>query len=238
MSHSSEHDTAAFQIGMFIFDNMTNLDFVGPCDIFARIRQAKVTIVGKTDQAVTTDSGCKVLPELAMENAPQFDLLFIGGGPGTTTLMEDEEVLNFFCKQAPQAQWITSVCTGALVLGAAGLLRGYQATTHWTALDILCELGAEPVRERVVVDRNRITGGGVTAGIDFGLSLVAKLWGEEQAQLIQLGNEYNPQPPFNSGSPDTAPEIVTRRFREVSAKQTDARLAAAIRMASKFEPTT
>lgn len=234
MTTAAEHNTSPFNIGMFIFDKMTNLDFVGPADIFARIQQAKVTVIGKTTQAVTTDSGCRVIPELALSDAPQFDLLFIGGGPGTTVLMEDEEVLDFFRRQAPNAKWITSVCTGALVLGAAGLLRGYKAATHWTAMDILPVLGAEPVYERVVIDRNRATGGGVTAGIDFGLTLVARLWGEERAQLIQLGTEYNPHPPFNSGSPATAPENVIKQFRAVSANTHAARLAAAIRAAAKL----
>jgi cyclohexyl-isocyanide hydratase len=148
--------------------------------------------------------------------------------------MEDSAVLAFLRDRAPAAQWITSVCTGALVLGAAGLLRGYRAATHWSAMDILPVLGAEPVDERVVIDRNRITGGGVTAGIDFGLTVVGRLFGDDMAQLIQLGQEYNPQPPFNAGSPRTAPAAVVERYRTLTAKQTEDRRAAAVRAARTF----
>jgi cyclohexyl-isocyanide hydratase len=223
-----------FQIGMIIFDGMTNLDFVGPCDVLARVNAAKVNVLAKTRNHVVTDAGGKVLPDMTLAEAPELDMLFVGGGPGSTALMDDPEVMAFLQTRAPRAQWVTSVCTGALVLGAAGLLRGYKAATHWAAMEVLPSLGAIPVHERVVIDRNRITGGGVTAGIDFGLTVVAKLWGQPMAEMIQLGQEYNPQPPFNSGSPETAsPELVTH-FRGMWAKQTADRMAAAKRASAKF----
>lgn len=223
-----------FQIGMIIFDKMTNLDFVGPNDIFARNPEATINTLAKTTAPITTDANTRVIPDLALADAPDLDMIFIGGGPGTTALMQDEEVLAFLEERGPKAQWITSVCTGSLVLGAAGLLRGYKAATHWTAMDLLPILGAEPVYERVVIDRNRVTGGGVTAGIDFGLTLVAHLWGKERAQLIQLGTEYNPAPPFPGGSPDTSPPEIVETFRKRTAGMSAAREEAARKMAARF----
>lgn len=226
-------DQKPFTIGMVAFDMMTNLDFVGPFDILSRVRAARTIVLGKSLDPITTDSKYRMLPEMRLADAPELDMLFVPGGPGTTKLMEDAEMLGFLRDRAPRAQWVTSVCTGALVLGAAGLLRGYRAATHWTAMDILPVLGAIPVNERVVVDRNRMTGGGVTAGIDFGLTLIARIWGEDQAKLIQMANEYNPQPPFDAGHPDRAPEVAAR-FREVSKGLTAARMEAAKRMAATF----
>jgi len=194
-----------FTIGMIIFDDMTNLDFAGPADMFARVRDAHTIVLSKTSAPVRTDSGGRVLADMTLAEAPDIDLLFIGGGPGTLALMDDAETLDFLRERAPRAQWITSVCTGALVLGAAGLLRGYKAATHWNAMDVLPLLGAEPMHQRVVIDRNRITGGGVTAGIDFALVVAAELAGEAFAQSLQLGIEYAPAPPFNAGRPETAP---------------------------------
>lgn len=223
-----------FQIGMLVFDGMTYLDLAGPQDAFTKLRPGKVHSIGKTRDVVTSDTGIRVLPDLALNEAPELDLLFVGGGQGIAALMEDAAVLDFLVKRAPRAKWITSVCTGALVLGAAGLLRGYKAATHWTAMDILPLLGADPVHERVVIDRNRITGGGVTAGIDFGLVVLEQIGGRELAQLVQLGSEYDPRPPFNSGSPRTASPALVERFRSVSARSTMERMAAARRAASRF----
>jgi len=223
-----------FQIGMIIFDRMTNIDFVGPCDVLARVSGTKVHVLAKTRDPITTDAGHRILADMTLQDAPELDMLFIGGGPGVTALMDDVEVLHFLTTRAPRAKYVTSVCTGALVLGAAGLLRGYRATTHWAAMEVLSLVGAIPVAERVVVDRNRITGGGVTAGIDFGLIIVKTLWGESMAQLIQLGQEYDPHPPFSAGSPRTAPPEIVERFRQLSAKQTAERMAAGRRAAARF----
>lgn len=233
MPSHSEREGCDFQIGMIIFDGMTNLDFVGPADAFARMPDTRISVLAKSLDPVVTDSGCRVVPDTALDDAPSYDLLFIGGGPGTTTLMEDEQVLEFLISRAPDAAWVTSVCTGALVLGAAGLLRGYKAATHWTVMDLLPLFGAEPVDQRVVIDRNRITGGGVTAGIDFGLTIINHLHGPDLAQLVQLGMEYNPQPPFQSGSPASAPAEVVERFRGLSSGLTARRREAAQRLAAK-----
>lgn len=222
-----------FTIGMIAFDGMTNLDFVGPFDILSRVRGARAIVLARSLDPVTTDSGYRLLPELAFADAPELDMLFVPGGPGSTGLIDDAEMLAFLRERGPRAQWITSVCTGALVLGAAGLLDGYKAATHWSAMHILPVLGAAPVDQRVVIDRNRVTGGGVTAGIDFALTLIARLWGEDQARLIQLGNEYNPQPPFDAGHPDRAPDVAAR-YRELTRGMTDARLEAARRAARKL----
>jgi cyclohexyl-isocyanide hydratase len=226
-------DNAKFQIGMIIFDQMTNLDFVGPCDAFARIRQANVTVLGKTLAPITTDAKHRVLADATLADAPELDMLFVPGGPGTTAMMEDPEVLAFLRARAPRAQWVTSVCTGALVLGAAGLLKGYQAATHWASMELLEQFGATPVSQRVVIDRNRVTGGGVTAGIDFALTLIARLWGEETAKTVQLGMEYNPKPPFDAGEPDRVPEIAAHYLDLIKPMQ-NARVAAVKRAAARL----
>jgi cyclohexyl-isocyanide hydratase len=155
-----------------------------------------------------------ITPTITTANCPQLDVICVPGGAGTDDMVNDEEMLAFLRKQATGAKFITSVCTGSLVLGAAGLLRGYKATTHWSAIDYLAPFGAVPTSTRVCVDRNRITGGGVTAGIDFALTLVSLLVDRPTAEMIQLRLEYNPAPPFNSGSPDTAPPEILARMKE------------------------
>ena len=222
-----------FEIGMLVFDQMTNLDFAGPSDALARVKAARVNVIGKTRGPVSTDWGLRILADQALDEAPQLDMIFVPGGIGTTRLMEDPQVLDFLVRQAKGAQWITSVCTGALVLGAAGLLNGYKAATHWAAMGELPIFGAEPVHQRVVIDRNRITGGGVTAGLDFALTLIAKLWGEDQAKLIQLGQEYDPDPPFRAGSPTLAPDVAAR-FAALTREGKAERRAAAIRAAERL----
>lgn len=221
-------------IGMLVFPGMTNLDFVGAHAILSRPPSAKVYIIGKTLDPIPDDAGNRVLADTLFTDAPELDILFVGGGPGTEAMMQDPAILNFFRERAPRARYVTSVCTGSLVLGAAGLLRGYKAASHWTTMDILPILGATPVHERVVIDRNRMTGGGVTAGIDFGLTLVDRVWGREMAETVQLANEYDPQPPFNAGSPRTAPaksvEMVRAMVHDGVANMT----AAAERLAKRF----
>ncbi|MGV3680104.1 MAG: DJ-1/PfpI family protein [Acidovorax sp.] len=224
---------AAFQIGMVVFPGMTSLDFAGPLDVFARLPDTQVHVLAKDLAPVVTDIGFRELPSLRMADAPALDLLFIGGGPGVNALMEDDETLSFFAERAPRARYVTSVCTGALVLGAAGLLRGYRAATHWAAMEVLRHFEAIPVDQRVVVDRNRITGGGVTAGIDFGLTVAAELQGAGLAQAMQLGMEYAPEPPFSTGSPATAPADLVARVRERLSASTAARMAAAERVARR-----
>ncbi len=223
-----------FHIGMFVFPGMTNLDFVGTHGIISRPPSARIHILGKTLDPVPDDAGNRILADTLFTAAPELDMLFVGGGPGTEQMMQDREILAFFRDRAPRARYITSVCTGALVLGAAGLLRGYRAATHWTTMDILPMLGAIPVHERVVIDRDRITGGGVTAGIDFGLAVVDQLWGREMAETIQLANEYDPHPPFNAGSPLTAPARSVEMVRAMVHDGVAAMTSAAARAARGF----
>lgn len=222
-----------FQIGMLIFPDMTNLDFAAPLEVFARMPNTEVHILAKDRSAIKTDVGSFVLPTMAIGEEPPLNLIFVGGGPGINALLEDEEILRFVAEKGLEADWVTSVCTGALVLGAAGLLRGYKAATHWTAMEALRPFGAQPTDKRVVVDRNRITGGGVTAGMDFALTIVALLHGDTVAQSMQLAMEYDPEPPFQSGSPKVAPPAIVERVRTGAAALTADRIAIAERVARK-----
>ncbi len=204
-------------IGFFIFPEMTQLDFTGPYEVFTRLADTIVHVVAKTADPVRTERGLVLVPTVTIDECPPLNVIVVPGGPGTQQLLDDEAVLGFLREQAEQAKYVTSVCTGALVLGAAGLLRGYRATTHWLSLPLLELFGAIPVDERVVVDGNRVTGGGVTAGIDFGLQLAAMMRGDTLAQQIQLQLEYNPAPPFTAGSPATAPQAIVDAARLAAA---------------------
>jgi cyclohexyl-isocyanide hydratase len=192
------------KVGMVLFPNVTQLDLTGPYEVFARLPATTVSLIAAAVTPVRSERGLTIAPDATFESAPELDILCVPGGPGVDAMMEDEELLRFLRARAAGARYVTSVCTGALVLGAAGLLQGYRATTHWLSLDLLPLFGAEPVDERVVVDRNRITGGGVTAGIDFALTVAVEVFGQQTAQEVQLTMEYCPAPPFNSGSPRTA----------------------------------
>lgn len=205
------------RIGMLLFPQLTQLDMTGPYEVLARLPNTTVELVAKTLEPVTTDRGMQILPTTTYADCPPLAIVMVPGGPGQQGLMEDEEALAFLRRQAAQAQFITSVCTGSLVLAAAGLLRGKRATCHWAALEYLALMGAVPVDEKVVVDGNIVTGAGVTSGIDFALQLAAILDGEETAREIQLQIEYDPQPPFNSGSPKTAaPETVAALMKRMA----------------------
>lgn len=214
------------QIGLLLFPNLTQLDLTRPFEVFARTPGAEVHLLWKTLEPVRDDRGMRILPSRTLAETPQLDVICVPGGPGQIDLMLDDEVLDFLRAQAKDARWITSVCTGSLVLGAAGLLKGYKATTHWASHDQLAMFGAEPVQARYVIDRNRATGGGVTAGIDFALKLVAEMLGENVAKGIQLSIEYNPAPPFDAGSPDRAGEAVVGPMRGMMAPMLQKRLAA------------
>jgi cyclohexyl-isocyanide hydratase len=200
-------------IGMLVFPQMTQLDLTGPYEVFANLPGASVRLLWKTLDPVAAATGFRLMPDTTLADCPPLDVICVPGGPGIAALMEDETVLSFLRHQAETARYVTSVCTGALVLGAAGLLRGKRATTHWASLDFLAPLGAIPTEGRVVRDGTLFTGGGVTAGIDFALSLVAELAGPAVAQSIQLGIEYAPAPPFNAGTPETAPPDVLAAAR-------------------------
>jgi cyclohexyl-isocyanide hydratase len=202
------------QIGLVIFPKVTQLDMTGPLQVFAALPGAKLHLIWKRIEPVESDSVLTLTPTTTFADCPQLDVICVPGGAGTNEMVNDEEMLAFLRKQAAGAKYITSVCTGSLVLGAAGLLKGYRAATHWTAMEFLEPFGAIPTQTRVCVDRNRITGGGVTAGIDFALTLVSILVDRKTAETIQLGLEYNPAPPFNAGSPETAPADVLASMKE------------------------
>ena len=196
------------QIGFVIFPKLTQLDFTGPLQVLARLPGATLHVVAKTLQPVASDSVLMLMPTTTFADCPTLDLLCIPGGFGVDQAMEDEETMAFVRRQGAAANYVTSVCTGAFILGAAGLLRGRKATTHWAYHHLLPRVGAIPVKERVVRDGNRFTGGGVTAGIDFALTLMAEIAGPDIAQAVQLSLEYDPHPPFNSGSPRVAQQAV------------------------------
>jgi len=174
------------EIGLLLFPNLTQLDLTGPFETLSRMPGVRVHLVARTLEPVRSDIGLSLLPTVTLQECPDLDVICVPGGPGVNDLILDDEVLAFLRRQGAQARYVTSVCSGALVLGAAGLLRGYRAVTHWGSMGFLEPFGATPVNTRVCVDRNRITGGGVTAGIDFGLYLASVLRGEETAQRIQL----------------------------------------------------
>ena len=214
------------QIGMVLFPELTQLDLTGPFEVFARLPNAEVHLIWKNLEPVRSDVGLCILPTTTFEECPDLDVICIPGGPGMNALLNDEAVLAFVAAQGQGARYVTSVCTGALVLGAAGLLNGYRAATHWASMPFLEKFGATAVDERVCIDRNRITGGGVTAGIDFGLAVAAALSDKVTAQRIQLYMEYAPAPPFDAGSPKTAPAEVVNAFRAFAAPMLETRKSA------------
>jgi cyclohexyl-isocyanide hydratase len=226
--------SAPLQIGLLVFPKVTQLDFTGPLQVFAGLPGAKIHLVWKRIEPVPSDSVLVLTPTITFADCPQLDVICVPGGAGTDDIVNDEETLDFLRAQAANAKYVTSVCTGSMVLGAAGLLQGYNAATHWTAVDYLPLFGATPSRTRVCVDRNRITGGGVTAGIDFALTLVSHLAGRKTAEAIQLGLEYNPAPPFNAGSPDTAPVEVLALAKERIAARGGGRSDAINRAAARL----
>ncbi len=221
-------------IGMLIFDDMTHLDFGGPWEVFWRLPDCEVKVVARSLQPVTAKGGLRTLPSTTIEDAPQLDLIFVPGGQGVLSVMEDRNTLKFLRRQAQQAKYVTSVCTGALVLGAAGLLKGYRATTHWDSINILPVFGVTAVPDRVVTDRNRITAGGVTAGIDFALTITAQLFGANCAKSIQLSMEYNPAPPFSRGHPSIADRTLVDDLKRSRASSQQVRLETASRAAKMY----
>ena len=207
------------EIAMLIYPGMTALDLIGPQQVFGYVMGCKVHMVAKTSEFVTSDTGVSIPPTKTFADCPDpIDILFVpGGGTGTISLMRDKETLAFLTSRAKNAKYVTSVCSGSLVLAAAGLLRGYKATSHWAVRDVLADFGAEVVAKRVVEDRNRITAGGITSGIDFGLHLAKRMRGDEYAQALELTLEYDPQPPFHSGTPETAPPAILEQMKRMYA---------------------
>jgi cyclohexyl-isocyanide hydratase len=222
------------RIGMLIFPRMTQLDMTGPYEVLARLPDTAVELIAHTREPVATDRGLQIVPTTTFAECPTLDVIMVPGGPGQQDLMEDEAALSFLRKQAGGAQFVTSVCTGSLVLAAAGLLKGKRATSHWAAVEHLVHLGATPVREQVVVDGNVVTGAGVTSGIDFALQLAAMLEGEEVARQIQLQIEYEPEPPFDSGSPQKASKETLAAVQARLAKLGEERRAVALRVGRKL----
>jgi cyclohexyl-isocyanide hydratase len=211
-----------YRIGMLAFPAMTQLDMTGPLQVFASLPGAEVRVIWKTLDPIQTQGGLRLLPDTTLDDCPKLDVICVPGGTGVLELMDDEVVLSFLRARAEEAMFVGSICTGSLVLGAAGLLRGRKATTHWAWTDLLVPLGAIPTPGRVVRDAKFFTGGGVTAGIDFALTMVAEIAGREVAESIQLGIEYAPAPPFNAGSPDTArPELVAAVRGRMTALRVD-----------------
>jgi cyclohexyl-isocyanide hydratase len=218
------------QIAFLLFPGLTQLDMTGPAQFLSRMPGAKVDYVWKSLAPVPTDAGFSIVPTATFADIAVADILCVPGGVGVASVMNDTQAMAWIREVGASATWVTSVCTGSLILGAAGLLRGYRATSHWAWHHHLARFGAEPVKARTVVDRNRITGGGVTAGIDFALTLIAAASGEAVARTLQLALEYDPAPPFDCGSPDKAGADTVAMYR--AATQTlfaarEAELAAA-----------
>lgn len=202
------------RFGILVFPNVQQLDLTGPYEVFATAKDAEVHLIWKDREPIVSSTGLTLVPTMTFDECPTLDVLCIPGGGGVNPLLKDEEVLDFVRKQAAEARYVTSVCTGSLVLGAAGLIKGKRATTHWYAHDFLSTLGAEPVDERIVQDGNLFTAGGVTSGIDFGLAVVSEIMGQAEAETVQLALEYAPAPPFDAGTPKGASEAVLAATQE------------------------
>lgn len=220
--------------GFILFPDATQLDLTAPFEVFARCPDVEVHLIWKTPDPVRTDRGMTIVPTTTFAECPSLDLVCVPGGPGQIALMDDEEVLSFLRACGKTCTYITSVCTGSLVLGAAGLLQGYSATCHWAAHDQLALLGAVPVDERVVQDRNRITGAGVTSGLDFALTVAAAIFGKDVAQKIQLQIEYDPQPPFACGSRKTATDDIVESLVSAGQALRERRLTETLAAARKL----
>jgi cyclohexyl-isocyanide hydratase len=193
--------TNPIRLVSLVFPNVTQLDLTGPVQLFSRLPGVTIDLAWRRIEPVPTDAGFSILPTTTFDTAPQADVLMVPGGEGAFELLADPAALEFVRRQAASARFVTSVCTGAFVLGAVGLLRGRRATTHWASHDLLPLVGAIPEHARVVIDGNVVTGGGVTSGIDFALELAAQLLGPQAARRVQLTMEYDPQPPWDAGSP-------------------------------------
>ncbi|TXS54577.1 DJ-1/PfpI family protein [Streptomyces sp. uw30] len=202
------------QIAMVLYDRFTALDIVGPYEALSRIPDAQVDFVAETAGPVRADTGFLALTaDKALTEVPHPDIVVVPGGPGTFDQIENKTLLDWLRTADITSTWTTSVCSGSLLLAAAGLLEGRRATTHWLTLDFLAQYGAEPTGERVVPDGKYLTAAGVSAGIDMGLTLVGKIAGDEHAQAVQLLTEYDPQPPYDAGSPQKAPAHLVEEFR-------------------------
>ena len=227
------HDTH-LQIGSLLFEGVDQIDLTGPFEVLSRLPNSTYRIYGKSTEPVRDLKGLRLTPDAALADAPRLDVLHVPGGFGQEALMEDDEVLGWIASQAAGARCVFSVCTGALLCGAAGLLQGRRATTHWASFHLLPLFGAIPVNQRVVVDGNWVFAAGVTAGIDGALRVAAELRGEDAAKAIQLYMVYAPEPPFDSGTPETAPAAILAQARQSVAGITAQREATARRVAARL----
>ena len=224
----------SFRIGILIFPDIMQLDMTGPHEVFTKLPDAEVLLVWKGLDPIVAGGGMRILPDVTYETCPELDLICVPGGGGMNPLLNDQKTLDFIRDKAATARFVTSVCTGSLVLAAAGLLKGKRAACHWMSRDMLIEFGAIPDKSRVVIDGKFISGGGVTAGIDFGLTVAAKIFGDDIAKSIQLGIEYNPQPPFNAGSPEKAGPDIENAARTSASERQAERLNAVKRAAANL----
>lgn len=218
-------------IGFLLFPHVTQLDLTGPAQVLSRVPDAKVHLVWKTTDPVVTDVGFEIVPTTTFADCPPLTVLCVPGGFGIGDQLNDSQTLDFLRRHGESARYVTSVCNGALLLGAAGLLQGYRSACHWMWRKYLPRFGAEPVARRIVRDRNRISGGGVTAGIDFGLALAAELAGDDVAKTLQLAFEYDPEPPFDCGTPEKAGPALVEHLSTLQADRVayvEARIAQAV----------
>jgi len=223
--------------GLLIFPGLTQLDMTGPYEVLARLPGWRAEIVARSMDPVRTDKGLTLLPSLDFTSAPQFDLLVVPGGPGTDDLLLDEEAVAFVRRQGLAAEYVFGICTGSLLLGAAGLLRGKRAGGHWSARDLLAQFGATPSDARMTVDGRLYTAGGVTSGIDMALRLAADLVGEDAAMQIQLQIEYDPEPPFRAGTPFVAPPHILARATTAGAARRELRERLVAQAAARLQET-
>jgi len=222
------------EIGSLLFEGLDQIDLTGPFEVFSRIPNSTYRIYGKSTAPLCDLRGLRMMADATLAEAPQLDLVHIPGGFGQEAVMDDEEILSWIRRQAAGARCVFSVCTGALICGAAGLLQGRRATTHWASMDLLPYFGATPVNARVVIDGNMVFAAGVTSGIDGALRVAADLRGDEMAQGIQLAIAYAPEPPFDSGTPETAPPAVLARAKEAMQQITEQREQTARRIAARL----
>ena len=225
-------------VAFLLFPGVTQLDLTGPAQVLSRLGQVRLDLVWKNRDPVPTDAGFSIVPTATFDEVNAADIICIPGGIGVAEVMADETAMAWVRKVGGPAKWVTSVCTGSLILGAAGLLEGYRATSHWAWRHHLRLFGAEPVEARVVFDRNRVTGGGVTAGIDFAFALMAAIRGDTHARLIQLGLEYDPAPPFDCGSPDKAGADLVALYDKRMQKLAPDREERIRKAAGRVEPAT
>ena len=221
------------EIGFLFYPGMTQLDVTGPFEVLARLPGARIHLLWKQIEPITSDVGLTLVPTTTFGACPPLDVFCVGGGPGQVPVMDDAEVMDFVAEAGAKSRYVTSVCAGSLILAAAGLLDGYRSACHWLSRDQLTLLGAIPVEARIVVDRNRISGGGVTAGIDFGFRVAAELCGEDVAKRLQLLLEYDPEPPFGITERNAPPETLVA-IRTAAAPMLDARRKAGQRAMARL----